>query len=49
MQVRGQFSQLQAPGLHGLFVQWEKLHQKDEEWPHIFNKETSDRAFEDEA
>ena len=49
MQVRGQFSQLQAPGLHDLFVQWEKLHLHEEEWPQVFNTETTDRAFVDEA
>lgn len=49
MLVRGQWSQLQAPGLHGLFVQWDKLKQREAEYPHVFNMETTDKAFIDEA
>lgn len=47
--VRGQFSQLMAPGLHHLFVHWLDLLQRDEEFSHIFNVETSQRAYEDEV
>lgn len=47
--VRGQFAQLQAPGLHDLFVHWINLKMKELEYPHIFHEETMDTAFEDEA
>ncbi len=47
--VRGQFAQLMAPGLHGIFVHWQDLAQRDEEYPHIFHVETSSMAFEDEV
>jgi len=47
--VRGQFAQLMAPGLHGIFVHWQDLAQRDEEFPHIFHMETSTMAFEDEV
>lgn len=47
--VRGQFAQLMAPGLHDMFVHWLDLMQRDEEYSHIFNVETSDQAFEDEV
>ena len=49
MMVRGQFSQLMAPGLHDLFVHWLDLKQRAEEYSKIFNIETSDKAFEDEV
>ncbi len=49
MLVRGQWSQLQAPGLHGVFAQWLKLKQREEEWSHVFNKDTTNRAFIDMA
>lgn len=49
MMVRGQFSQLMAPGLHDLFVHWLDLKQRAEEYSQIFNIETSDKAFEDEV
>ena len=49
MLVRGQFSQLMAPSLHALFVQWDELKQREAEYPHVFNIETTDRAFVDEA
>jgi hypothetical protein len=47
--VRGQFAQLMAPGLHGIFVHWQDLAQRDEEFPHIFHVETSTMAYEDEV
>src|SRR5579864_1746304 len=47
--VRGQFAQLMAPGLHEKFVNWIDLHQRSEEYTHIFNVETSTQAFEDEV
>lgn len=49
MMVRGQFSQLMAPGLHDIFVHWLDLKQRDVEYTYIFNEETSDKAYEDEA
>jgi hypothetical protein len=49
MLVRGQWSQLQAPGLHSLFVQWDKLKQREQEYDKVFNIETTDRAYVDEA
>lgn len=47
--VRGNFAQLMAPGLHGTFVHWLQLKQRDEEYSHVFNIESSDKAFEDEV
>lgn len=47
--VRGQFAQLMAPGLHDTFVHWLNLLQRDEEYSHVFNMETSDKAYEDEV
>lgn len=47
--VRGQFSQLMAPGLHAEFVQWRDTLQRDEEFSHIFHMETSAKAYEDEV
>lgn len=47
--VRGQFSQLMAPGLHDIFVQWLDLKQRKEEFSHIFHMETTDNAFDDEV
>jgi len=38
-----------APGLHGTFVHWLQLKQRDEEYSHVFNIETSTKAFEDEV
>jgi phage major head subunit gpT-like protein len=49
MMVRGQFSQLMAPGLHDIFVHFIELKQRDEEYTYIFNVEESDKAFEDEV
>lgn len=48
MMVRGQFAQLMAPGLHGVFVHWRDLAQRDLEYPELFHIETSDNAYEDE-
>lgn len=45
--VRGTWSQLMAPGLHSKFVHWLALKQRDEEYTHLFNLETSTKAFED--
>jgi phage major head subunit gpT-like protein len=47
--VRGQFSQLQAPGLHAEFVHWVDTLQREEEYSHILHVEPSDKAFEDEV
>src|ERR1700676_1260514 len=48
--VRGQFSQLQAPGLHDLFVHWLNMRQRDEEFSHIFHMDTMGEApYADEA
>lgn len=47
--VRGNFAQLMAPGLHDTFVHWLDLLQRDEEFSHVFNMETSDKAYEDEV
>lgn len=48
--VRGQFSQLQAPGLHDLFVHWIDLLQRKTEYTHVFHEETNEKdAFVDEA
>ena len=49
MMTRGQYFNLMAPGLHDLFVHWLDLKQREEEYSYIFNQETSDAAFEDEA
>ena len=49
MMVRGQFAQLMAPGLHGTFVHWLQLKQRDEEYTKIFNIEPSTKAYEDEV
>jgi hypothetical protein len=49
MMVRGEFAQLMAPGLHHLFVHWLDLLQRDIEYEHLFNIETSDKQFEDEV
>lgn len=48
MMVRGQFAQLMAPGLHGLFVHWQDLAQRELEYPHVFHEETSTMPYEDE-
>ncbi len=47
--IRGQFSQLMAPGLHDIFVHWLDMKQRVEEYSHIFNIENTDKAFEDEV
>lgn len=47
--VRGAFSQLMAPGLHDTFTHWLDLKQRDEEYSHIFNIDTSEHAYEDDA
>lgn len=47
--VRGQFSQLMAPGLHAEFVHWIDTLQREEEFSHILHVEPSDKAFEDEV
>lgn len=49
MMYRGQFAQLMVPGLHHMFVHWLDTTQRELEYPQIFNLETSDSAFEDEA
>jgi hypothetical protein len=48
MMVRGEWSQLMAPGMHGVFLHWIALKQRDEEYTQLFNIESSDKAFEDE-
>jgi phage major head subunit gpT-like protein len=47
--VRGEYSQLMSPGLRALFIQWNDLKQRDEEYSHIFNTEPSDKAYEDDV
>src|SRR2546430_2533404 len=47
--MRGQFSQLMAPGLHGEFVHWVDTLQREEEFSHILHVEPSDKPFEDEV
>lgn len=47
--VRGQFAQLMAPGLHDTFTHWLDLKQRDEEYSHIFNMDTSEHAYEDDV
>lgn len=47
--VRGQFSQLMAPGLHAEFVHWIDTLQREEEFSHILHVEPSDKAYEDEV
>ena len=49
MMVRGQFAQLMAPGLHGQFLDWVDLLQRDEEYSHLLHVETSKAAYEDEV
>jgi Mu-like prophage major head subunit gpT len=46
--VRGEWSQTLAPGIHGVFLHWTQLKQRKEEYSHVFNMETSDKAYEDE-
>lgn len=49
MMVRGDFSQLMAPGLHGVFVHWQEMMQREEEFSVVFNMETSTNAYEDDV
>jgi len=49
MMVRGEFSQLMAPGLYDTFLHWVDLLQRDEEYSHLFHVETSKMAYEDEV
>lgn len=49
MMVRGQFAQLMAPGLHATFTHWLDTMQREEEFSHLFNIESSDKAYEDEV
>lgn len=49
MMYRGQFAQLMVPGLHHMFVHWLDVTQRESEYDKIFNLETSEDAFEDEA
>ena len=46
--VRGAYAQLMAPGAHAAFVHWLNTKQRDEEYSHVFNVETSTKAYEDE-
>lgn len=46
--VRGQWAQLLAPGVNKIFVEWLQTFQREEEYPTVFNIETSKKAFEDE-
>jgi phage major head subunit gpT-like protein len=48
MMIRGEWSQLMAPGLHGVFLHWVQLKQRDEEYTKIFNVTPSDKAYEDD-
>lgn len=47
--VRGQYSQLMAPGLDKWFIHFRDQRQRKEEWPMVFNTRPSDSAFEDDA
>lgn len=49
MMMRGQYAQLQAPGLHSIFVDFLDADVRDFEYDKIFNIETSESAYEDEA
>jgi len=48
MLVRGEWSQTLAPGVHGVFLHWKELRQRDEEYSKLLNVETSTKAYEDE-
>src|SRR5689334_15507811 len=49
MMVRGQYAQLLAPGVHHNFVEWLDTYQREVEFEHIFNVESSEKAYEDEV
>lgn len=49
MMVRGQYAQLLAPGVHHNFVEWLDTYQREVEYEHLFNTETSEKAYEDEV
>ena len=46
--VRGQYSQLMAPGAHAAFIHFLNTRQREEEYPFVFNIENSAKAYEDE-
>lgn len=46
--LRNKYSQLLAAGLHGIFVEFQKLAMQGSTMEMLFNVETSDKAYEDE-
>ncbi len=48
MMVRGTWAQALAPGVHHWFLHFLDLQMREEEYPKVFNIETSTQAFEDE-
>ena len=48
-QVRGAFPKLLAPGLNKIYLDAVETEQRAIEYTHIFNEETSDRAYEQDA
>lgn len=49
MQVRGQFAQTLAPGVHHWFLHFLDLQMREEHYSAVFNIENSTQAFEDEV
>lgn len=49
MMYRGQYAQLQAPGLHSIFTDFLELQTRKTEYDKIFHIENSTSAYEDEA
>jgi len=48
-QVRGAFPKLLAPGLNKIYLDAVETEQRAVEYTHIFNEESSDRAYEQDA
>lgn len=47
-QVRGMFSQLMAPGLRKIYKDWSEMEQRAEEYPSVFNVDSSSSQYEQE-
>lgn len=45
-QVRGMFPQLMAPGLKKIYVDWQQREQRAEEYPEVFNVDSSTSQYE---
>jgi hypothetical protein len=45
-QVRGMFAQLMAPGLKKIYVDWQQREQRAEEYPEVFNVDSSSSQYE---